>query len=386
VPALQSILDVATRRAPEALALLRQWVEQNSFTGSIENVNRMGALLKRAFELPELRLEVQPGNGFGDHLAWHTPAWETAPEARIVLVGHHDTVFPPGSFEGWREEGDRVRGPGVLDMKGGIVAVWSALGALSECSELSRIPLLFVSVADEEVGSVDSRRFTARLARGARAALVFEAGRAGDAIITRRKGTGSVRVCVTGKAAHAGNQHKAGINAIWALSRFVDRAQKLTDYDRGVTVNVGVISGGTSKNTVPAQAECTLDFRIVAREDAARVEGSLQASALELEQETGAHFELDGGLRRPPLEPGEASLALFRRYGEHARAEGLGGAESALIGGGSDANDVSALGVPSIDGLGPRGRGFHTPDEYIEPQTLPQKAAALIRFLVAENA
>jgi glutamate carboxypeptidase len=382
---LDAALEAASRRTGDGFSLLRRWVEQNSHTGAVENVNRMGSLLEEAFALPELELTRRAGNGFGDHLGWKTPAWSTDRARRILLVGHHDTVFPPGSFEGLSERDGTWSGPGVLDMKGGIASVWIALGALSEAGCLSELPLAFVSVGDEEVGSIDSRPFTRSWAEGARAALVFEAGRPNDAIITQRKGTGSVRIIARGKAAHAGNQHADGINAIWALARMIDSAQALTDYDRGITVNVGVVAGGTSKNTVPAEAECTLDFRIERADDAARVTDALAERAKSVEAELGAGIELSGGLVRPPWERADGSVALCRRYAEHARAEGLGESESPLIGGGSDANDVGALGVPVIDGLGPRGRGFHTPSEHIERDTLPRRAAALVRFLLAES-
>ena len=268
-------------------------------------------------------------------------------------------------------------------MKGGIATVHAALSALSASGVLAEIPLAFVCVSDEEVGSPDSRPFTAEWAQGARAALVFEAGRPTDAIITARKGTGSVTARAHGKAAHAGNAHAEGTNAIWALARFVDAAQSLTDYERGVTVNVGTITGGSSKNTVPDHAECVLDFRIVQRADGGRVMTELGAAAEKIARGSGARIELEGGVRRPPLERSDASVALYRRYAACAAAETLGDIESPLLGGGSDANDVAALGVPVIDGLGPRGRGFHTHDEQIEMPTVLLRTRALIRFLCA---
>lgn len=380
VSALADALAAVSRRVPEAFRLLRTWVETNSHTGVPENVNAMGELLKQAFALPELVSSVQVGRDFGDHLAWHTPEAASAP--RVVLVGHHDTVFPPGSFEGWHEDGDLIRGPGVLDMKGGIAVVWCALGALSDVGLLARTRLVLLSVGDEEVGSPDSRPFTARWARGAEAGLVFEAGRPTDAIITRRKGTGAVTVRVTGRASHAGNAHQDGVSAIRALARFVDAVERLTDYSRGITVNVGTFTGGTSKNTVPEHAECELDFRMVHADDGPRVMAALEAEARALEAETGARFELTGGVRRPPLERSEGSLRLYERYAEHARAAGLGAEESPLLGGGSDANDIGSLGVAVIDGLGPRGRGFHTRDEHIVAASLEPRAAALTRLLL----
>jgi glutamate carboxypeptidase len=380
---LDAALAAADRRAGEMLPLLRRWVEVNSFTGNLAGVEEVGRRLAESLAALPLACERRAGEGCGTHLAWTTPAWAARPRARIVLVGHHDTVFPPGTFEVWEEAGDRLRGPGVLDMKGGLVVVRTALAALDDAGALAALPLGLVSVADEETGSLDSRPFLEEVARGAAAGLVFEAGRAGDAIVVARKGVGTVRVTVGGRAAHAGNDAAGGVNAIWALARFVDRAQQLGDPAAGIGVNVGTISGGTSANTVPADAACAVDLRFVRAPDGERLLGQLDRIARELAEASGARFALAGGIKRPPLEPTAASRALAARYGEQARAEGLGAGEAPLAGGGSDASTLSAIGVPAIDGLGPRGRAFHTPDEEIEIATLRLRTRALIRFLLA---
>jgi glutamate carboxypeptidase len=297
-------------------------------------------------------------------------------------------VFPPGTFEGYRREGDIARGPGVLDMKGGLVVVAFAIRALAEAAGLASVaPLRIVIVADEEVGSPEGQRVISEAVAGARACLVFEAGRKADAIITRRKGTGAVHAIAHGVAAHAGNQHKEGKNAIWTLSRFVDRAQGLTDYDRGVTVNVGKISGGLGKNTVPDRAEAWVDFRFSAMTDGGAVRDALEAAAREAAASVpGTRMEVSGGVARQPLERSAESADLMARYGACARAVGLGDGEAPLLGGGSDASTSSSLGIPSIDGLGPRGAGFHTKDEFIELSSLVPKAQALARFLALERA
>lgn len=378
---LDAALAAVDRRAGELLPLLRRWVEINSFTGNVTGCNEVAARLAEAFAPLPLALARRAGDGCGDHLAWTTPAWAARPAERIVLVGHHDTVFPPGTFEVWEEAGERLRGPGVLDMKGGLVCVWAALAALDEVGALADLPLGVVTVADEETGSLDSRAFLEEVARGAAAALVFESGRVTDEIVVARKGVGTMKVAVTGKAAHAGNDARLGISAIWALARFVDRAQRLSTDD--VTVNVGTIRGGTTANTVPEHAEGAIDFRIVRAPDGERVVAELDRIAREVAEASGARFVLSGGVKRPPLEASAASRALAARYGEAARAEGLGAGEAPLQGGGSDANTLCAIGVPAIDGLGPRGRGYHTHDEHIEIATLRQRARALVRFLGA---
>ncbi len=374
-------LAAADRRAGELLPALRRWVEVNSYTGNVDGCNRVADLLIESFALPGLTHERVPGNGCGDHVIWRTPAWASAPERRVILVGHHDTVFPPGTFEVWEESGDRLRGPGVLDMKGGLATIRTALAALADEGVLADLPLAVVTVADEETGSSESRTMLEELARGARAALVFESGRATDALVTQRKGTGKVQVNVTGKAAHAGNNLKDGINAVWAMARFVDGAQQLTDWDKGVTVNVGLMTGGTSANTVPEHASCQIDFRYVRQLDGVELMAAFDRLARGLAAESGARFAITGGIKRAPLERSDASLALMRRYEACALAEGLAGGEAPLQGGGSDANTVSAVGVPAIDALGPRGKGFHTHDEYIELPTLGQRTRALVRFL-----
>jgi glutamate carboxypeptidase len=378
VSQLETALAAVRRRASEMLGLTRSWVEVNSFTANVDGVNRVGAMLREAFTLPGLACTVIPGaEGFGDHLVWRTAA--SGPH--VIMIGHHDTVFPPGHFEGWREEGNRATGPGALDMKGGLAIIRTALAALDEAGVLAKMPLIVVSVAEEEVGSPSSAPHLRELAKGASAALVFESGRANDMIITRRKGVGAMTVIAHGKAAHSGNNHKDGANAIWALAKFVDQAQQLTHYERGVTVNVGEIKGGTSKNTVPERAECKLDLRYETVADAEALVSDLKAAAAAASI-PGVTLEVLGGVNRLPLERSDASAKLRDEYAACARASGLGDGEAPLLGGGSDANTVAPLGVPAIDGLGPRGAGFHTTSEYVEIDTFVPKCEALVRFLV----
>jgi glutamate carboxypeptidase len=271
----------------------------------------------------------------------------------------------------------------VLDMKGGLVVVAWALRALAETGTLTSLPALrIVIVSDEEVGSPEGQAVIRSSIEGAQAALVFESGRQKDLIITRRKGTGAVTLVAHGKAAHAGNAHREGVNAIWALAKLVDRVQALTDYDRGVTVNVGKISGGTTKNTVPDRAEALVDLRFERASDAEALVPRIRALAASSAAEIpGSRIDVDGGILRLPLERTEASERLFEAYAAAAKASGLGYGEAGLIGGGSDASTSAAMGIASIDGLGPRGIGFHTKDEQIEVATLVLKAQALARFL-----
>jgi glutamate carboxypeptidase len=363
---------------------LAELVQVNSFTENVEGGRKVGAMLEELFAVDLLDTTRVPSESgkFADHLVVQS-SWTSIGDAPIALVGHLDTVFPPGTFEGYRRDGELARGPGVLDMKGGLVVVAWALKALAHAGALATLPgLRVVIVADEEVGSPEGQRVIKDAIAGARGALVFEAGRKGDLVITRRKGTGAMTVVAHGKAAHAGNAHKEGANALWALAKLVDRAQALTDYARGVTVNVGKVTGGTSKNTVPDRAEALIDLRFETRADGeALVEAIRRAADESAAAVPGTRFEVEGGIARLPLERTDASVKLMEDYGACARASGLGTGEAPLIGGGSDASTAAAIGVASIDGLGPRGIGFHTKDEQIEIATLVQKAQALARFL-----
>jgi glutamate carboxypeptidase len=370
-------------RLEELETALAALVEVNSWTENPEGGRKVGALLREAFTLPGLAAEVVPSTRYADHLVFRSQG--RAGLAPVALVGHLDTVFPPGKFEGYRRDGTLRRGPGVLDMKGGLVVIAWALKALAATRGLEALPpLRLVVVSDEEVGSPEGQGVIRQAIGGAQACLVFESGRAQDAIITRRKGTGAVKAVAHGKAAHAGNNHQDGANALWALARFVDRVQQLTDYPRGLTVNVGRVTGGMGKNTVPDKAEAEVDLRFCSRVEGEQLLQGFHRAAEEASASVpGTRIEVQGGVAREPLERTEASAALLAAYGRCAHASGLGHGEAPLIGGGSDASTSSAMGIPSIDGLGPRGKGFHTVDEFIEVDTLLPKAGALARYLAS---
>ncbi len=340
------------------LATLSELVSHNSFSRHPEGGAVVAAMLERELRAIEgLDVALAPSQRFAPHVLARSASARDGAAGCVGLVGHHDTVFPPGTFEGFSVDGDIARGPGVLDMKGGLVIVLTALRLLAEAKV--DVPLRLVIVSDEEVGSPEGTAVLERELGGASAALVFEAGRAHDAIITARKGTGSVEVTAT---------HD---DAVASVARFVNRAQRLTDYERGVTVNVGTISGDG------ARATALFDLRFVTSEQGDTLVGALHHLAETLDG--GLTFA--GGLARPPLQRTDANVALFHEYAACAAQAGLGHGEAPLMGGGSDASTTAAMGIPSIDGLGPRGTGFHTRDELIEIPTLTQRLEALVRFL-----
>jgi glutamate carboxypeptidase len=372
-------LSDKARAMADAIAPL---VEINSYTENPEGGRQVGALLRALFARDGIEASVKPSERFADHLVFRSRP-DLPNRGAVALLGHLDTVFAPGSFEGYRADDAMAYGPGVLDMKGGLVVIAYALRALAATGGLDAVvPVRLVVVGDEEVGSPEGQGVIAAAISGSSACLVFEAGRAADAIITRRKGTGGMTAIAHGRAAHAGNAHESGANAIWTAARFVDAVQRLTDYDRGVTVNVGRIAGGHSKNTVPDRVETQVDLRFRTRADGEQLVAAIRRAADDAAASVpGTRIELHGGVARSSLERTEASARLCAEYAACARAYGLGSDEAPLIGGGSDASTAAALGIPAIDGLGPRGSGFHTKDERIELSSLVPKAQALARFL-----
>lgn len=376
----------------EQVELLRVLVEQPSCTREPEDVEAAATLLDAAAARAGLigRAVPDPSGAFASHRVYATPAAERDEVPAILLVGHVDTVFPRSmGFFGMRREGDVVRGPGVLDMKSGLSAIVSALSALRVAAPeaFARLRARFVCVTDEEVGSPSSAPVHRALARHAEAALVFEAGRAEDRIVTSRKGGAAFVVEARGKAAHAGNRHHEGVSAIHGLARLVPALEALTDYPRGITVNVGLFEGGTAKNTVPEHARCELDGRFIRAEDGPWLEEAVArvvrgAHADWPERLKLVHFATSGGVTRPPMEATGASQRLRAEYARHAAAAGLGAGEAPLQGGGSDANLLAAEGVPSIDGLGPYGQHFHQREEWSSLSSLRKRTEALATFLL----
>jgi glutamate carboxypeptidase len=379
---LSEVLKALARNIPDAFQLTRDLVTVNSHSSNIRGVSRVARLLVEVLDLPGLSTRLVPGKPSGPHVLAMSSAAKRSPY--IALVGHHDTVFPPGTFDGWRVEEAWAFGPGCFDMKASLAMMWATLKTFSEFGLLELLPVVFCSVSDEEVGSPTGRTMLQGVAQKCKAALVLESGRSSDAIVTRRRGIGFVRAIATGRAAHAGNEHNLGANAIWRLSRFVNGAQELTDYGRGLTVNVGRIEGGVGPTIVATDASAEIDFRFETVADGL----GLLARLNELVRSTdvpGTRLVLEGGVTRSPLEPSEASSRLYAEYAECQRQAGMGSGEHPIVGGGSDANTLCAFGVPVIDGLGPRGRAYHTLDEGVDLSSLYPKAEALARYLYAQT-
>jgi glutamate carboxypeptidase len=305
----------------------------------------------------------------------HVRADLPGPGPPLAVVGHCDTVWPEGTLATmpFVTEGDVARGPGVYDMKACLVLL---LGAIDEAGSGRRALRVFIT-ADEEQGSRTAHEPLRDAVDGVAAAFVVEPPTAEGHLKTSRKGLGRFRISVEGRPAHAGTNLREGASAVEELAQQIIRVHALTDHERGVSVNVGTISGGTAENVVAAFAEAQLDVRVTHADDVETVEGALRAFEPVV---AGTTITVTGMWTRPPLVPTAESRQLFAKAQEHARALGLDLRE-ASSGGGSDGNLISSWGVPVLDGLGAEGGGAHAHHEHVRLDTLPLRARLLARLL-----
>ncbi|TAM78900.1 MAG: M20 family peptidase [Acidobacteria bacterium] len=346
----------------------RELRRQHAKASLLENSTTGAAVIAEFWGEPRA---VSPRRGEGKRA---TPA-EKKP---ILLIGHHDTVWPKGTLARmpFRIRGGRVYGPGVLDMKSGIVLAVAAVRALQAlgAEPASRVRLFLNP--EEETGSGAFRRVIERESERSRAVLVLEPAAAGGALKTARKGVGEFRLTVQGRSAHAGINPAAGINAINEMARQILRIEKLAQPRSGLTLNVGVIEGGTRSNVVPELARAAVDVRIPRAEDQTRIEKRMLALK---PFHQGALLKIEGGINRPPME-------RVMTEGLFVKAKTLAGRlgfelKGAATGGGSDGNFSSALGIPTLDGLGGVGDGAHALHEHILIRELPRRAALLAALL-----
>lgn len=374
----QRILAYLRDHQDDMVAHLIRLAALESPTGDKAAIDRLGAAL--AAELRDLgaAVDVLPQAAAGDHLL---ARWGDGPGG-ILLLCHMDTVWDMGTLARMplRIADGRLYGPGVFDMKGGIVNALWALAALRELGLRPDRRITLMITSDEETGSHTSRPLIEAEALAHEAVFVLEPAQPPRAALkTWRKGVGVYRVQVTGVAAHAGAAHDQGVNAIEELAHQVLAIQALTDYAAGTTVNVGVLGGGTRSNVVPAQAWAEVDFRVMNQAEAERIDRCLRGLAPRL---AGASIAVTGGLNRPPMVRTPAVVALFEAAAEIAAELGFPIDETGT-GGGSDGNFTAALGVPTLDGLGVAGDGGHAQHEHVIIASLPERAALLAGLLRA---
>jgi glutamate carboxypeptidase len=339
-------------------------------------VDRCGRELSSRLEGMGGRVSFLTRSDRGDHLL----AEFGCGASQILLLGHFDTVWPVGQLARMpltRSNG-RLHGPGAFDMKAGIAIGMLATRALLEAGDRLTRRIVMLWTTDEEIGSGTSRAAIEDEARRSDAVLVLEPSLPGGAVKTSRKGCGEYDLLVRGIAAHAGIDPSKGASAIHELARQIVLVQNLQDLDRGVSVNVGTISGGTRTNVVAEEARAVVDVRAPTAADAARVDAAFRA----LHAVDGRTMvSVSGGLNRPPLERTDHVVRLYRQACDVARELGQTLAEGGT-GGGSDGNFTAALGVPTLDGLGAIGDGAHALHEYVDIEALPERAS-LVAGLIA---
>ncbi len=359
----------------EMIDLLRELVETESPSHEKPAVDKVGRFLVEKCRHLGAEIETVQQAEVGDHLI---ARWGEGTDG-ILLLHHMDTVFPLGTLQQmpFRQKEDKTFGPGVLDMKGGIVVSLSAIRALRENGQMPARPVTALFTSDEEIGSETSRSLIEKLARESALVLVLESGLVDSALKVWRKGVGEFLVKVQGRASHAGGAHDEGRNAIQEMAHQILAIQNMTDYRKGTTLNVGVIKGGTASNVVPAECVAEVDFRVLAPEEAERV----TAAVMSLKPVTpGTSITVTGGLNRPPMPNDDTMKRTFEKACQIAAGIGMA-LKSGGSGGGSDANFVAPLGIPVLDGLGTVGEGYHSEREYIFTESLSERAklvAALI--------
>ncbi len=377
----RALLSWLNEHRDEMVELLKRLARAESPT--LDPESQRGPFQILASELERVDFAVRPvrDGDAGDHL-YARPRQRDRGEPHQLLMGHMDTVWPVGTLTEMpiRESDGELFGPGVADMKGGLVEIVFALRALHELGfRPSVTPVVFVNT-DEETGSRDSTRHIRRLARGAERALVLESGEGADGKLKiARKGLGRFVVTVHGRPSHAGADFEHGISAILELSHQVQRLFALNDPVHGITVNVGTIDGGLRPNVIAPQASAIVDVRVPSAVAARELEHAVRGLRPILE---GATIEVEGGIHRPPMEPLPRNRALLATAKRLGRELGLSLEDAGLVGGGSDANTTSVL-TSTLDGLGPIGDGSHASDEHIDTTWLPERTA-LLALLVLE--
>ncbi|MCM3311738.1 M20 family metallopeptidase [Shouchella clausii] len=361
------------------LDLLEKLVNIDSGSYDKEGIDRVGSFLYEQYKALGFSAVIHEQSTYGNHM---TITHQEARDPTILLLCHLDTVFPTGTAakRPFSIKGNRAYGPGVVDMKASHVSLLSAVSALAanHDSALQNIAVLLTS--DEEIGAPSGRKIIEAEAKGKKAVLVMEPARKDGSLVTARRGGGTYVMKVNGKAAHAGIEPENGRSAIEELAHKIVALHGLSDQKAGTNVNVGLIKGGTSVNTIADYAEASIDIRISKLEQAAVLEKKIQ-SICETPTVEGTAIELIGGITRPPMERNEQTVDLFNVIQKEAQALDLTLTETAT-GGGSDASFTSALGVATIDGMGPVGGNPHSEEEYVEIDSLQERSLLLERTLV----
>ncbi len=358
------------------LAGIRRWVEIETPTDAPAEVNRLAMLVAEGYRDLPARVERIPGqSGCGDHLVARSSWGQDAPG--ILVLSHLDTVHPIGFIERlpFRIEGDSAFGPGIYDMKGGAYLAYHAFRQLCLSGEHSGLGITHLFVSDEEIGSPTSRRLIEAEGEKAKYVLVTEPARDGGKIVTARKGVGRFEIFIKGVPAHAGARPEDGRSAIRELANVIATLESMNDLQRGITVNVGVVRGGTRPNVVAEDAYAEVDLRVPTMADA----DDLVSKILDLKSRSeGVSVTVTGDLNRPPYEKSNAGAALFEHAKQLAAEIGFELVDT-VTGGGSDGNFTAAH-TATLDGLGVDGKGAHTHYEQLYISSIEPRARLLHRL------
>ena len=372
---MRQLADYCQQHESWLVETIEALVRMESPTDDKAAVDRCGAELAKRLRDLGGHVIALPASTAGDHLR----AEFGRGDRQILLLGHFDTVWPVGQLRQMplMREGDRLRGPGVLDMKAGIALGMLATRALLAVAPPDNTRVVMLWTTDEETGSRTSRALLETEARNSEAVLVLEPSLPGGVLKTSRKGCGQYEIVVHGEAAHAGVDPGKGVSAIRELARQILFVETLQDLTRGVSVNVGVVSGGTRPNVVAPEAHAIVDVRVPSKDDASRVDTAIRALTPHIH---GARIAVSGGFERPPMERTEGVARLYALAQEVGNELGQTIREGAT-GGGSDGNFCAALGVPTLDGLGALGDGAHALSEHVLMSALTARAALLAGLL-----
>ncbi|MBI3209291.1 MAG: M20 family metallopeptidase [Candidatus Solibacter usitatus] len=377
---MDEILSYVKARQPELIALIREMVECESPSDDSAAVNRFVDLM--AAKVAGLaKIRTFPGGRYGKHLQMEF-VLAGKKKGQILALGHSDTVWTMGALKTmpFRQEKGRLWGPGVLDMKSGVAFFIFAMRALRDLEIPVHRKVVLQLNSDEEVGSESSRPLTEKEARRSSAVLVLEPGTGLEGKLkTARKGVGGYDVAVKGVAAHAGVDFNAGASAIVELARQIEKIAAFTDLKKGITVNPGVIYGGTRSNVIAAEARADVDIRVARLKDAPALDRKFRSLKAVDKRCT---VTVEGGLNRPPMERTPGIAALFHTARKLAAEMGLK-IEESMTGGGSDGNFTAALGIPTLDGLGGVGEGAHASHESILIDRIADRTALLAKLVQA---
>ena len=372
---MSSLVEHLLKQQDAMIAMLRDMVEMETPSDDKQAVRRLTQYMAGRFAGIGADVEFLQPN-IGDLLQ---ASWGSG-DGQVLVLCHLDTVWPVGELarRPFRVEGGRAYGPGVYDMKGGIVQAFFALKAIIELNIRPTRKIVFLCTADEESGSMGSRTLIEKEALRSSFVLVPEpASGAAGAVKLTRKGWGIYHLTVTGRTAHAGNDHEKGISAVTELAHQILKLQALTNYSTGTTVNVGVIAGGIVFNMVPDKAEARIDLRAASHDELQRAEQAILGLA---PVTPGAVLTVTGGINRPPLEATEGNLQLYRKAQKIAADLGIE-LPGAHVGGVSDGNFTSSVGAATLDGIGALGDGAHAVNEYLELKPMAPRAALVARLL-----